>query len=144
MNIYEMLEEHLPKERNRLQQSCRFNSDEYICGFNVGINAVFDVLKRAEIDDFKIIEILDEENLGFSNDYICDLADNISQTNILRIDDEKTNNKSDPTEEEILNIIEGELMKELSNEVMTCERFEYPVFKKVAKAIYKRITEGAE
>lgn len=53
-------------------------------------------------------------------------------------------NKVDPTEEEILNIIEGELMKELSNEVITCERFEYPVFKKVAKAIYKRITEGAE
>lgn len=80
-----MLKEHLPKERK---------PDWCNAHYNQGINAVFDVLKRAKIDDFKIIEILDEENLGFSNDYICDLADNISQTNILRIDDEKTKTKS--------------------------------------------------
>lgn len=84
MNIYEMLEEHLPKEKE--YKDSMFESKN--AGFNQGINAVFDVLKRAKIDDFKIIEILDEENLGFSNDYICDLADNISQTNILRIDDD--------------------------------------------------------
>lgn len=89
MNIYEMLKEHLPKEKVWNQITGR-DGNMKTEGYNQAREEFIDVLKRAKIDERQLsIILVDVFGKNIGHVHPDKFFNKLNETNILRIDDEK-------------------------------------------------------